>query len=466
MDGAGGWTKRRTAPWGGAALVLLAGLLAVPGVRAQQPTDSSSQQDMSDQQPSASPPGQPVVTNLETGQTLNSLLTPWRWGRLSLLSMSLQTGYNTNNRGFSNTFDSASGLLVYSIQKEKTGLILQYQPSVFVTARVTNANLLGNYLSFNTYRDWTSRLRLDISDGFHYVPNQLRFLTPGFTQDFTTGTVTQQPVLITGQNYLTDSLAATLSYQMNATDSISFNSTYNINNVSVNQSTPTQSTNLGQTFGEGVTWAHQWTETRRIGLTYQYARTFLGSASNGSLFYTVMASYEQDLFPSVTMDLSFGPSYGISQEPSGTGSVALNTEKTYQGSFGLQKRFERSALSFHFSRSQNFSGIVSDRLSNRYDVAYIRPLGTRWSVSTGGSYLEQGGMSGGNLRGRSGWVQCGYRLSRNWSAVVNYSYFAVQGIQQSSVLGIQQPYDSQFLSAGLRWAWGSESNVDQSAGVP
>jgi hypothetical protein len=465
MDGARRWRKRQTAPWGGAALVLLAGLLAVPGMRAQQPTDSTSEQDMSDQQPSASTPGQPVVTNLETGQALNSLLTPWRWGRLSLLSMDLQSGYNVNNGGFSNTFDTARGLLVYSIQKERTGLILQYEPSVYATSRVTRTNLLGNLLSFDTYRDLTSRWRLDISDGFHFVPNQIRFLTPGFTQDFTTGTVTQQPLLITGQNYLTNNLTATLSYQLSATNTISFNSFYNINNVSVNQSTATQSANLGQTFGEAVSWTHEWTETRQIGLTYQYSRTILGAAFGESLYYSVFATYEQDLFPSVTMGLTFGPSYGISQGSAGNGSVAVNTQKTYQGSFGLQKRFERSALSFHFSRSQNFSGIVSDNLSNRYDVSYIRPLGTRWSVSTGASYLEQASVSGGTLRGRSSWVQCGYRLSRGWSAVVNYSYFAVRGFQQSSVQG-QQPFDSLSVSAGLRWSWGPESNADKSAGIP
>ncbi len=462
MDGTAGRRKGRAAFWEAALALVVVGLVAVPGLRAQQTGDSSSRQDTSDEQASGSVPPAPVTTNLITGQALEFLVTPWRWGRLSLLSVGLNYGYDTNvllqqNNGISNTVYSAQGLLVYSIQKQRSSLVLQYAPSIFTSSRVTEANYLGHTISFNTYRDLTPQWRLDISDSFQFVPSQNRLFTPSFAQDFSSGTITQQPVLATGEKYLTDSLSATVTHPLSATDNISFTSSYNVNNVYANSTSTIQSPSLGQTFGAGVSWMHQWTESRQIGLTYQYSRTILGGASTGSLYYTVMATYAQQLSPSIRMELSYGPSYGITQSNS-NGLVTINTQKTYQGSFSLQKTFRRSALSFHFSRSQNFSGIVSNSLNNRYDVAYIRPLGTRWSVSTGASYLEQTALTQGVVRGRTSWVQCGYQLSRNWTAVVSYSYFDMRGTTQ--------PFVGLMVSAGLRWSWNPESRTNPLTGNP
>jgi hypothetical protein len=456
-------TKRRGAFWGAALTLLLAAV--APGLRAQQPADSSSQQNPSDQQLAPPSPTEPATMNLVTGQALKSLITPWRWGRISLLSFDFDYGYDTNvlldqNSSVSDRLYTARGLLVYSIQKPRSSLILQYAPSMFASDRVRQVNLLGQSLAFNSYRDLAQNWRLDFTDSFQYAPSQLRLYTPTFTQDFSTGTTTDQPFLATGRTYLTNTLTASLTHQLSATDNISVQSSYSVNNTPyANQGvSATPLPNLGQTFAFGVGWTHQWAATRQIGLTYQYSRTFLGGPSNGSLFYSVLASYEQNLAPSLRVALSYGPSFGITQASSPIGLVTTNTESTYQGSFSLQKTFERSALSFHFARSLAFSGIVSDTLNNRYDASYLRQFGTRWNMSVGASYLEQAWATGGITRGRSSWVQWSYRLSPSLDAVVSYSYFDVRGTTQ--------PFSGLMVTAGIRWAWGGENRPNGATDNP
>jgi hypothetical protein len=463
MNGSHRRTKRRGAFWGAAVALLLAAV--APGLRAQQSADSSSQQNPSDPQSAPPSPAEPATMNLVTGQALKSLITPWRWGRISLLSFDFDYGYDTNvlldqNSSVSDRVYTARGLLIYSIQKPRSSLILQYAPSVFASDRVRQVNLLGQSLAFNSYRDLAQNWRLDFTDSFQYVPNQLRLNTPTFTQDFSTGTTTDQPFLATGRTYLTNTFTASLTHQLSATDNISVQSSYGVNNTPyANQGvSATPLPNLGQTLGFGLGWTHQWGATRQIGLTYQYARTFLGGPSNGSLFYTVLASYEQNLTPSLRVALSYGPSFGITQASFPSGLVTTNTESTYQGSFSLQKTFERSALSFHFARSLAFSGIVSDTLNNRYDASYLRQFGTRWNMSVGASYLEQAWATGGITRGRSSWVQWSYRLSPSLNAVVSYSYFDVRGTTQ--------PFSGLMVTAGIRWAWGGENRPNGSTDNP
>jgi hypothetical protein len=461
MDGTSRWREGRKASWAGVALLLLAGLLAVaPQLLAQQPGDSSSQPDTSDQASSstpASPPTQAVTTNLITGQAFKSLITPWHWGRLSLFSADFNYGYDTNvllqqNSRISNTVYSARGLLVYSIEKPRSSLILQYAPSVFASDRVTQVSLLGHSLAFSSYRDLAPEWRLNVSDNFQYFPNQMRLFTPAFTQDFSSGTVTQQPLLAIGESYLTNNLGVSLTHQLSATDAISVQSAYTVSNTIYGNTgiSSQQFPNLGQTVAFGVNWTHQWMETRQIGFTYQYARTVLGGPFGGSLYYSLLASYGQNLFPSLRMDLTYGPTIGFTQGSFGSGSPRTITQRTYQGSFSLQKTFERSAISLHFARSQVFSGIVSDTLNNRYDASYLRQFGVRWNMSMGASYLEQAWTTGGVTRGRGTWVEWSYRLSPSWSAVASYSYFDVRGTTAQAFNGLM-------VSVGVRWAWGSQN---------
>jgi hypothetical protein len=116
------------------------------------------------------------------------------------------------------------------------------------------------------------------------------------------------------------------------------------------------------------------------------------------------------------------------------------------------KQFRNGGVALSFYRNSDFSGVISNSYSNRYNLAVSRRFGTRWNAELSASYIQQQFVRRRTTTGELGFIQLSYLLSRSWSLFTSYRYFGTNSASVNDKLFGPQ----QIVSVGVRWAWDPE----------
>ncbi len=436
---------------------------ATPSTPAAQSQDAGQDQDAAAATDSASAEAnqasaeQPVAKNLETGLPLRSVMSPLHWGHLSILSFEGYEAYNNNRQPqlspLGSQYTSFQGLVVYSIQKAKSSLDLQYNPYVWFSGSTSYNDFAAGAADLLTSHRFNRRWSLTAANNFQYSPNLANTLQSAFAADFASGTATTDPFMSVGRKSLLNNVDVTVNTQLSATSRLSFDGidqfvrlgSYAGSSNLANVPDITQTLNA---YGGGVTWTKQWNSRNSINIAYHYRRqTATGSVAN-TTYNSADVGFTRVLKPSLTLSLQAGP--GLSESAIPVNPPQKHRQLTAQGSAQLYKSFSRGGIALSFYRNSEFSGVISNSFNNRYDLSVNRRLFTRWNAQVNASYIQQQYAGARNSTGELGWAELGYMLSRNWSVFTSYRYLKMSG--NLALLGAQQ-----MVAGGIRWAWQPES---------
>src|ERR1700722_194579 len=149
-------------------------------------TDYLAQEPQSPQAPEDFPE-QPPVLELDTGEPLMILLTPFHWGRFSFLSLTSYEGYSSNPSfqkiPIGATVTSASALAMYSTQFAGWNLNLQYQPFIWISGTRTIKDFAAASGDLRTLRHINDHWHWTLGDRLRYSPTHSSDLTKGFVTD-------------------------------------------------------------------------------------------------------------------------------------------------------------------------------------------------------------------------------------------------------------------------------------------
>lgn len=398
---------------------------------------------------------QPVPTNLQTGLPLRSVMSPLHWGHLSLLSFQgveiYDTNYQPQQQLVARQLTALQGLFVYSIQKARSSLNLQYCPFVWFSQNQTYKDFTANALDLSTSHIFNRRWSLSASDNFQYSPNLANTLQSAFAADFVSSTSSQTAFLSAGRKALFNNANIGVTAQLSQTSHLTFDlSDEYVRLGSYVGSLNTTVPNLSETmnyYGGGVTWGQQLNPRTSVSLGYTYRRQSLSGFGADTSYNAVSAGFSRILKPGLTFSAEAGP--GWSDSASLLNGTQKQRRTTVQGMAQLFKAFRNGGVALSFYRTSEFSGVISNSYSNRYDLSISRRLATRWNVAVSGSYIQQEYVGVQRSTGDLAWAELGYMLSRNWSAFTGYRYLDIARNQVWS--GPQQ-----LVTAGIRWAWQPE----------
>jgi len=421
----------------------------------QSPTNPDSRVDLPSNPP-ASPPeddeGVVHSSNALPAGRLSSLLTR---GHLSLLSASTFYEYDSN-LAFTpqpqavNAF-GVQALVVYSFGTERTALDLQYRPSLFLSGNVTRFDWAANSFDLRLSHYLTPHWRLNLDDGFQYVPAQGRLLDPTIRPDLSTGNVSRDPFLTNGQASLNDAASVRLSYAAEH-DTFTFRGQYQYadswspSKLTKSAKPTTQSIfQQENVIGGGMTWFHEVREGQQFGVSYTYDRQILKGNLNRTQYHNVMINYSQRFGTSLSLLAAFGPSWQLS-------GGKTPTSKTYVGDVTLLKKFQTSTLALSYVRNYEYVGVISNGYNTRYDGYFTHTLARRWEASAGAGYAQQAFKKRSDFDGREEWARLNYLLGEKIGAFVSITNSAAQGA------GL--PYASRnLIVAGLHWGYQSENGI-------
>src|SRR5882672_4662857 len=130
---------------------------------------------------------QPPVVDLVTGLRLRTLLTPFHWGRFSLLSSTVYEGYNSNPE-FQKTplgaaVTSMSALVIYSSQFAGWRMNVQYQPFIWISSRETLKDFAAASVDLRTLRHINETWHWTLGERLRYSPTHSVEEGKGFVAD-------------------------------------------------------------------------------------------------------------------------------------------------------------------------------------------------------------------------------------------------------------------------------------------
>jgi hypothetical protein len=420
----------------------------------QQPTDVSQDNDAPQDNDLIS-----VIRNVETGLPLRSVISPLRWGHLSLLSLGMLESYDTNYRVQRNAtpveLTALQGLVVYSVRRQKSSLDLQYAPQLGFVNDGGNETVAAAHLAgLETARHFGQHWTVGASDTFRYLPPLLPLSGTGFSPDFASGTTSSTAFLTAGQKALINSFSAHLNYLSRSLGRFSVTGTYEFIRLSQGDSAQpapgnpqplvaANGTTQRPSMGGGVSWTKELSQKNTVGLQYRYEQqSYLGSTNRFNVFGL---SYDRMLKPTLRLGLQAGPAISDSRT-----STADTRVITVYGSASVFKSFGNGEAGLMFSRDNTFTGLLSNSFHNRYDLSYRRRLHDRWGIAAGGSYVQQYSTNGHTTSGTLEWGEFDYALSRSWALSTSYHYFNSNGAGQ-------QFGGRQAIAGGIRWSWASET---------
>jgi hypothetical protein len=409
-------------------------------------------------------PPPPATTSLETGQVLTDengvisayhqakLSALWHLGHLSLLSMSTFYEHDTNvefkPQGQAANAVAVQGLILVSFGTAKTALDIQYRPYLLFAQGEAQTDFLANALDIHTFHFINARWLLNFDDRFQYLPARGRLIDPTVNVDFSSGVTSSGPFLATDETTLFNDLSVTASGRFRGRDTLTFHGQYqyadewNVPNSakSTAVSAPTRTLFSQENLvGGGVSWSHEISDNLKFGIGYNYDRQVLGGIRGDSQYHSLFATYSQMIRPSVLVQLSFGPSWGIYAMPS-------QAKSTYVGSASVIKTFQASDIALSYGRNEDYSGVIANGYYSRYDGSFTRSLGSRLELVAGGGYLQQSLNRLSNLDAREEWGRMSWFVTRELGFFVSVADIGAQG----STL----PYAHRTLySTGLRWGY-------------
>ena len=425
-----------------------------PSVQNQDATqngDSSVAADSSEETDPNST-AQPIAKNLATGLPLRTVMSPLHWGHLSLLSFQAFEGYDLNYQPqqaiAGRSVTALQGLVVYSIQKARSSVALQYSPYVWFSQKNSYEDFTSNAVDLTTSHVLSRRWSISAHDSFQYSPNMANTLQSAFAADFTSNTASQTAFLSAGRKALTNNFGVGVQTQISEKSRLSFNLLDDFVRLGAyTNAANTTLPNITQTmnaYGGGVNWTQQWNSRTSLNLVYNYRRQSITGYGHDTTFNSAGIGFSRVLKPSLTLSLEAGP--GWSNATSLTNGLGTQHRTTVQGSAELFKAFHSGGIAFTFYRNDQFNGIISNSYSNSYDVSFDRHFWTRWSFMVSGSYIQQEFAGNRSSTGQLAWGQIGYMLSRSWSVFTGYRYLNLSRNEAWS--GPQQ-----LVAAGIRWAW-------------
>lgn len=399
---------------------------------------ASTQQTANDDQLMPAPP------NLETDLPLQIVASPFRVGRWSLLSFSAYEGYDTNPyqqpTAVGAEFTSFSGLVVYSLRGAHWNIDLQYEPSVFVSPRLTATNWTGNATDLQIEHRLSSTWSLAAGEHFRYSPN-LQSSIQG-TQLNIGGFSIQTPFLSSSRSLLLSTLNGSLTHRISERSTVVFHADQSFVRISgsVTQTVTLPVEDSDSTSG-GFDFNHVLGPRDSIAVNYSYRAQFSSNTSAGIAdFHTASFGWSHEIAPTLRVSVSAGPGW------SNPGTSGAPWRTTVQGSFQIAKESRHGGVSLSFARSDEFAGAIGNDFNNRYAIRIDRRFGTRLNLTSTGSYIQQQFFGGHNLSGETGSFELSWFTTRNWSVFGQVRYLHTHGTEQ--VIAPQK-----VVTAGIRWSW-------------
>lgn len=397
----------------------------------------------------------PMATNLETSLPLKIVTSPLRWGRLSLLSFGTTGGYDTNPdlqvTAAPSSFVSFNGLAVYSIRHGNSNFDFQYRPFALFTGQTTiddfSANSADLQFSHKLGRSWVFTADEQFSDS----PKTQSSGEVKINLNLGGIIATVSPFLSSGRNLLLNNLGASLGKNSGGRSSWVFSANQSfirLSSLTANgliHPPPEEA----ETQGVDVTWS------QRLGFrdTFHVSGEYKGMVTLNSIvgnvnYFTPGVGWGHVVTPTIHFSVEVGPGWSASSL-SGIHSSGSVWRTTARGSAELAKEIRSGQVELSFSRSDNFSGVISDGFNNLYSLRIARRFGTRWSVNASGSYVQEHMTQDSSARGKMAQVGLGYHLARDWSVTAQGRYLDVKGTELFFA-------PERSLSLGLRWNWAPE----------
>jgi hypothetical protein len=398
------------------------------------------------------------ATNLATGAILTTTRSPFRWGNLSVLSVDALQVYDSNylfrrDNPLPVHAGAIRGLLVYAVKTGHGTFSLQYRPQFWASGETSQFDYASHMVDFHTFRYLSSQWAINISDQFASVPDRGRLEQIGFSSDYTTSTSTQNPFLATGRRLLTNSFGVSIDHRFTSRDRMEFL----VRHQYIRLSEPDNGTTVvqdpaavlseQQDIGGEIGWTHTWRRDNELGIKYAYDREYFQGFESSAQLHSVLVGISRRLRPSLLLRISGGPALLMPAKPAGAVSPG-DTRQTYEASAALFKKFTRSGMTLSYSRTNNFTGQISDNLNDRYDVSYSQHWSRHIDTVIGGAYIRQA-LTAQTLQGKSAWTEVDYRLNRSWSFYGTYSYLTQAG-------GPLLYGPRMLITSGIRWSWDAE----------
>lgn len=396
---------------------------------------------------------QPPDTALDSGLPLTVFLTPFHWGRFSLLSVTASEGYNSNPQ-FQKTplgasVTSISTLALYSAQFAGWRMNLQYQPFIWISSRQTLKDFAAASLDIRTLRRINNSWHWTFGDRFRYAPTHSTEQTSGFVADPGGGVSIGNAFLSTGRNVLVNGIAGTLTDRYNENSTLTFHANQDYSRLSsILGGQPSNQFPVQQaiTFSSGVTWRHHLSLKDTISTEYTYRlQTSTGASAQNVSSNAASVGWDHKLTTRLGVSASFGPAWSgyAGQQKANTSS---RERTTVHGSLSLFKEFTHGGVVLGFVRSDSFSGIISNGFHNRYDFTAHREFSSRLHCSAAASYIQQENSNARSTTGELITAELRYFLSHNWAVFTQVRYFDTARDQRALA-----PEKSAVV--GFHWSW-------------
>jgi hypothetical protein len=242
-------------------------------------------------------------------------------------------------------------------------------------------------------------------------------------------------------------LSATLTDRYNENSTLIFHANQDFTHLSsfVGSQSDSLPTQTATTVAAGFTWRNRVSTNDTLSTEYNYRhQTTSGTSVADVNSHAASVGWNHKFTRTVGASASIGPAWSTysGREGSGTG----RGRSTLHGSLSLSKEFYRGGVLLSFSRSDSFSGIISDSFHNRYDFTVHRELSAHFNCSATASYVQQQISNGRNTNGELATVEARYLLSPNWAFFTQARYLDIVGNQR--ILGPEKS-----VIVGFRWSW-------------
>jgi hypothetical protein len=386
------------------------------------------------------------VTNLQTGDPLKVVLSPFHVGHLSLVSASVYQGYDSNPNlqaiPQGSHLQVFSALAVYSRIFSGSRLDAQYHPFVLLSSSRSLEDLGAGSFDFITdhpiSRSWSWRL----ADFLRYSPSQQATVEGrGFVFDTGGGVTIGNAFLSSGRNFLENALNFSLRDQYTKGSYLDFHVDQHFGRLSgpTVQSADAPGSQETVRTGVGLTWNDTLSMRDAIDVRYNYSvQTSFGTDAGGVRSNTLSVGWNHHLTPTLSFNAEIGPIWSVIP-----GNQATMATTRLHGAIQLLKAFNAGDFALSFSRSDNFSGVIANSVNNRYEFTFERRLGIRWSMLATASYIQQESVGYSSTTGTLASVGLGYSLNRNWTIFTQSRYVDV----------VPAAAPEKIATIGVSWSW-------------
>ncbi len=450
-----------------------AGLLISSSLAQQQPTaapafqtqpatsQENSQPGLAGQQGSSSglrygtatDSGQPPVREIGRATLLTSELSQLRWGSVFLRSVQFLQAFGPDNGSFGSARDRSvttslfQATVAYDKQFRHSRLALQYRPFVGITNGRTYTSFSNRGVDFQTdfYRRLNPRWSMSIAEGLAYHGANSLYTESYFNADAVTATAVHNNFLEGPFESLLSSTSLNFVRALSPRTHLSFGPqfSYGYSSGGYQANTPLSS----PTYAGTASLEHALSPSRNVGFSYSFQRILVSRTFANNTYQTLAASYTHQLAPSLGISFSLGAS---------TSDFVGQRQWSPNGSFNLNKTFQRSYLSLAYTRGHILSGYINNGDTQRADVNYGLTVTRRMRTQFGGGYeytpstLLLAGLPRAKVSGAYASANVSYQLVRNISWFASY----VRRNQRSYDLQVF-PGSRDYIATGITWSPGA-----------